>query len=264
MDRSSCVDFLWLAAFATCIKLLLVPAYRSTDFEVHRHWLAITHSLPLQEWYSDSTSEWTLDYPPFFAWFERFLGLFAQQVDPRMVDLTQGLNYASNATVLFQRLSVMLADIVLYIGVWKCSQALQQRQRTLLYLAVVLSPGLLIVDHIHFQYNGFLIGMLLISIGLLAEGKDVAGAVAFAVLVCFKHLFAVAGPVYFVYLLRHHCRGPNKFVRFLSLGAVVTAVVGIAFGPFAYHGQVLAREVGGFCFMLSLNSWVLTGQSDFM
>lgn len=49
-------------------------------------------------------------------------------------------------------------------------------------------------------------GILLWSLALVREGNDLAGGVLFAVLLNMKHLFACLAPVYFVYLLRHHCR----------------------------------------------------------
>lgn len=49
-------------------------------------------------------------------------------------------------------------------------------------------------------------GLLVWSITLVREGQDLAGGVLFAALLNAKHLFACLAPVYFVYLLRYHCR----------------------------------------------------------
>eukprot|EP01012_Entosiphon_sulcatum_P057571 TRINITY_DN81372_c0_g1_i1.p1 TRINITY_DN81372_c0_g1~~TRINITY_DN81372_c0_g1_i1.p1 ORF type:complete len:546 (+),score=73.84 TRINITY_DN81372_c0_g1_i1:37-1674(+) len=233
---------------ASAVKLLLFPAYRSTDFEVHRNWLAVTYNTPVLGWYADgaSPSEWTLDYPPFFAWFEWVLAQFARLCDPAMLD-PQNLNYASQATVVFQRSTVVLTDFLLFFALRRFFRPLAATpvQYWAAILLVFLQPGLLMVDHIHFQYNGFLFGLLVLSFALMQEHKFLPAGVTFAVLLNFKHIFLYTLPAVFVWLLRFHCFAavPGKWRRLrigslMRLSTAILAVFGASLGPYAAAGRL--------------------------
>jgi len=226
--------------------ILTIIGSKSTDFEVHRNWLAITNSLPLKEWYYENTSEWTLDYPPFFAYFEWLMSQAARLADPAMLQI-KNLNYDSWQTVHFQRATVIVTELVLIYALHRFIQSsptASKKQSHAAALSILLSPGLLIIDHIHFQYNGFLYGILILSIvwarkpsGLLSSG------LLFAALLCLKHIYLYLAPAYFVYLLRAYCLGPRsildiRFANCVKLGLGIGVVAGLAFGPFVYYNQI--------------------------
>ncbi|KAM9219923.1 dolichyl pyrophosphate Glc1Man9GlcNAc2 alpha-1,3-glucosyltransferase isoform 7-T8 [Dugong dugon] len=249
--------FLALALGVTLLKCLLIPTYHSTDFEVHRNWLAITHSLPISQWYYEETSEWTLDYPPFFAWFEYVLSHVAKYFDQEMLN-THNLNYSSSRTLLFQRFSVIFTDALFVYAVHECckwtdgkkaSKELTEKPKFILSVLLLWNFGLLIVDHIHFQYNGFLFGLMLLSIARLFQKRHLEGAFLFAVLLHFKHIYLYVAPAYGVYLLRSYCFTANKpdgsirwnsfsFIRFISLGLIVCLVSALSLGPFLALNQL--------------------------
>lgn len=208
------VPLVALFLFSTGLKLLLIPSYTSTDFEVHRNWLSLTHRLPRHLWYHENTSEWTLDYPPFFAYFEYALSFVAFQVDKSMLVLSS-TPVLSPQLLLFQRLSVIVSDGVLFYALHAyCSSwptvtttewAFSKAKRLAIMLVTVLDAGLFYVDHIHFQYNGMLLGLLILSATKLRLRQDLQGAFLYVVLLMFKHIFLYAAPLYFIYLLGHYC-----------------------------------------------------------
>ncbi|KAI9809410.1 MAG: glycosyl transferase [Phylliscum demangeonii] len=213
-----------------------------------------------------TTSEWTLDYPPFFAYFEWLLSQVACWIDPASVQVSN-LGHASWQTVYFQRISVILSELVLVYSlqlyassaaaaVWRgeedtkanryvhSSPSTSKRAAQAIALSILLSPGLLIIDHIHFQYNGLLYGILVLSLTLAAKPSTLLwSGVLFAFLLCMKHIYLYLAPAYFIYLLRAFCLGRQSIleIRFrnsVKLASAVLAVFFLAFGPFIYLGQV--------------------------
>ena len=114
----------------------------------------------------------------------------------------------------------------------------------------------------HFQFNGLLLGILLISVGSLRRTGVVwtlAGGAAFGALLVMKHLFLPMAPVFFVFLLAGFCRpgGSFRYGRFCALGLVVLCIMVLPFVPLvvdhsralnttlAEAASVQLRQIGG-------------------
>ncbi|KAF9348742.1 glycosyl transferase [Mortierella sp. NVP85] len=210
---------------------------------VHRFFF----TLPLFQ----DTSEWTLDYPPFFAWFEKLLSQFAVLVDPKIVDV-ENLYYDSPATVYFQRTTVIVSELVLFWALQRMLTVMGNRPlQKVISWSLMLNPGLIMVDNMHFQYNGFLYGIMIHSLVDAKQGKLLRSGILFAVLLNFKHIYLYIAPSYFAFLLRAYCfeNAGNSIrarswisafrpFRLITLGLCVIAVFAASLGPFAAMHQL--------------------------
>ena len=117
-------------------------------------------------------------------------------------------------------------------------------------LLVLANGGLILVDHVHFQYNGFLFGVLLASVGSMISGHCLRSATLFVILLNLKHIFLYCAPAYFVYLFSSYCFVKTKaspyyslnnfsFRNLVKLGSIVVIGFSLSFGPFVMEGQLL-------------------------
>ncbi|KAK6543871.1 glycosyl transferase, variant 2 [Orbilia ellipsospora] len=158
----------------------------------------------------------------------------------------KNLNYGSMETIYFQRLSVIVSELVLILSLRRFIniQASPQSKKVanIISLSLLLSPAFLIIDHIHFQYNGMMFGILIFSLTDALTDNLLRSGILFAILLCFKHIYLYIAPAYFAYLLRKYCLGENLFdiqiVNCIKLGSAIVSIFGVAFGYFAAIGQI--------------------------
>lgn len=96
--------------------------------------------------------------------------MFAAQVDPKIVQV-DNLGYDTLTTIYFQRSTVIVSELVLYWALQRILTVMGNRPlQKIINWSLILNPGLLMVDNMHFQYNGFLYGILVHS---LVDAKQV-------------------------------------------------------------------------------------------
>uniref|UniRef100_A0A8R1XZY6 Alpha-1,3-glucosyltransferase n=1 Tax=Onchocerca volvulus TaxID=6282 RepID=A0A8R1XZY6_ONCVO len=242
--RNEC--FLYCCAAVFTIKFLLIPCYHSTDFEVHRNWMAITHTLPICSWYYDDTSQWTLDYPPFFAFFEYFLSQVASKIIPSALVLQKGA-YFSTELLYFQRFSVIATDVFYILSCvfltksffGRCKNDSSVEKNSLAAeIFLIANASLMMIDNIHFQYNGILTSILLISLGWIMRKSFLFGALTYCILLNMKHIYLYYAPAYVVYYAVNYLFSSSSGKAFIANSAKLIAVLilpfTLSFGPFIY------------------------------
>lgn len=126
-----------------------------------------------------------------------------------------------------------------------------KHEKTIVAALLLANAGLIFVDHIHFQYNGFLFGVLLLSIGFMLREQFLMSALLFCILLNLKHIFIYIAPAYGAYLLKFYCwQRKQLFVNLLKLLVVAFATVAVSFGPFlnqipqvTFRGCVICAKI---------------------
>ncbi len=227
------------------------------DAEAQRHWMEITVSLPIGDWYRNTPDNdlqyWGLDYPPLTAYVSFVCGKIAQILCPELVELFTSRGHESVDGKTFLRATVIVMDIFILIPavIMACKRVTstgsethkrsQQSLTNFCYcLSCLLLPGLLLIDHGHFQYNGVCLGLALLGALCILGGRDVVGSVFFCLSLNFKQMSLYYAPVFFCCLLRKCFEKDSAVSAMLGvakLGITVVATFAALWFPFCVHAS---------------------------
>lgn len=204
------------------------------DYEAQRHWQEITTQTPLLKWYHNTSQNdlqyWGLDYPPLTAYHSFLIGSVASWLEPDSITLFGSRGYESESHKSFMRWSVFLSDIYFFVSATLClcidSERIKEKEdknvfkRTdLAFTMMLLYPGLILIDHGHFQYNCVSLGLFLwATFFIVAIENDYLATLLFVCALHYKQMELYHALPFFVYLLRMCFRSGsrNKLMYFIG------------------------------------------------
>ncbi|XP_023245237.1 dolichyl pyrophosphate Man9GlcNAc2 alpha-1,3-glucosyltransferase [Copidosoma floridanum] len=189
------------------------------DYEAQRHWQEVTVNLPHTQWYSNSSDNnlqyWGLDYPPLTAYHSYLLGRVAQVVDPESVKLHQSRGYESVVHKYFMRLSVLVADLAVFIPAViyfknDSKESFMFKKRHFTLATILLYPGLILIDYGHFQYNCVSLGFFIAAASALFQNSPIIGSIFFMLALSYKQMELYHALPCFFYILGINTPGKRK------------------------------------------------------
>jgi alpha-1,3-glucosyltransferase len=238
------------------------------DYEAQRHWMEITTQLPISQWYFHDLEWWGLDYPPLTAYHSWLLGKMGGLINPTWFRLHTSRGLEDPALKIFMRATVIVSEYFIYIpaavifvrrssklqgaSTWTASIAL---------VAILMQPGLILIDHVHFQYNTVMLGFVLASMSSMLAGRNMWSCVFFVSALGFKQMALYYAPAMFAYLLGICIIPRINIPRFLGIAIVTVTSFAILLLPiflgalYDSHRGIDARpELEGFAAPLPILS----------
>ncbi|NXT55367.1 ALG6 glucosyltransferase, partial [Pluvianellus socialis] len=183
------------------------------DYEAQRHWQEVTYNLPVRQWYFNTSDNnllyWGLDYPPLTAYHSFLCAYIAKLINPDWIALHTSRGYESQPHKLFMRTTVFVADLLVYIPAvilycFSLKETSTKKKASIWgvcrALCILLYPGLILIDHGHFQYP-LSLGFALWAVLCLSYEWDLLGAVAFCLALNYKQMELYHSLPFFCYLL---------------------------------------------------------------
>ncbi|NWX69388.1 ALG6 glucosyltransferase, partial [Alca torda] len=179
------------------------------DYEAQRHWQEVTYNLPIRQWYFNTSDNnllyWGLDYPPLTAYHSFLCAYIAKLINPDWIALHTSRGYESQPHKLFMRTTVFVADLLVYIPAvilycFSLKETSTKKKASICALCILLYPGLILIDHGHFQYP-LSLGFALWGVLSLSYDWDLLGSVAFCLALNYKQMELYHSLPFFCYLL---------------------------------------------------------------
>ena len=234
-----------------CLRLLTFNAPHSGfsdpprfgDFQAHRHWMYLTNSLPIEEWYTwnkshtyrNTTAEqWVLDYPPITAYAHKLYGA-------NLPELYSDHGNQEDLLVVRMRFFILIIDIFLLILIYKCRAFSNARKLDISFL--LCHPMLLLVDYIHYQPNNLMFFFYVGSIYLFAKSLHnvnfaILGTCSFIFCIASKQMALVYAPVIGLAYLSLCLKQSSLFLKLsliIKLAFAVVFAISICILPFTVN-----------------------------
>ncbi|KAG9232012.1 glycosyltransferase family 57 protein [Amylocarpus encephaloides] len=230
------------------------------DYEAQRHWMEVTTQLPISQWYFHDLEWWGLDYPPLTAYHSWILGVIGGLIDKSWFTLhtSRGMEDASlkvfmRATVIVSEYLVYIPATVIFVRRLSKLQGVNTWTSSIALTAILMQPGTILIDHVHFQYNTVMLGLVLATMSSVLADRFMWSCVFFVLALGFKQMALYYAPAIFAYLLGV-CLFPRiNFPRFLGIALVTVLSFAVLLLPIflgalydTYRGIDARPDIHGF------------------